>query len=213
MSNFRKFTARSDWLQLTGCNNNNQTKTHTHTHTKNKSTHLHEYTSLSKHPNSMLVVNSNKAYIVILMLINDTHTRNAHITKTNNMRLTILSLWSMWNYKQKDPSRTWCESKWLAWWSKDINWKRKKHTTPKATTTTTFWRKGESEWRKTPNRNLILLRQDHLNQFQFKWISMHVRSNDECKILWSSMWCAYVVFIYYICSIHLNVHSIPHFTW
>lgn len=35
--------------------------------------------------------------------------------------------------------------------------------------------------------NLILLCQDHLNQLQFKWISMHVRSNDEWSI-WDCCW-------------------------
>lgn len=105
-------------------------------------------------------------------------------THTYNKSVTILSMWSMWNCEQKDPSRTWCETKWLAWWSTNINWKRKKRM-PKATT---FWKERESE--ENPNRNLILLRQDHLNHFQFKWISMHVQSNDECKILWSFMWSA-----------------------
>lgn len=108
------------------------------------------------------------------------------------------------NWKPNDPPRNWCETKWLAWMMVKIYKLKKRrthtHTNVKNAKGSNVLKNLERE--RKSNRNLILLRQDHLNQFEFKWISMHVRSNDECKVLWSIVWRAVLC-----CGLHIKFNS------
>lgn len=55
--------------------------------------------------------------------------------------------------------------------------------------------------------NLILLCQDHLNQLQFKWISMHVQSNDE----WSFQAVVGLSVLCWCCFFSLCIFSFEYF--